>query len=45
MSREYADFFLTQPVGSGNIVWAEFIRFMTPDSDGSKLHQIVQLYR
>jgi hypothetical protein len=44
-SKEYADFFLTQPVGSGNIIWAEFIRFMTPNSPGSKLHQIVQLYR
>jgi Flp pilus assembly protein TadG len=44
-SRKYADFFLTRPVGPDNIIWAEFVRFMTPTSDGTKLHHIVQLYR
>jgi hypothetical protein len=45
MSNKYADFFLTNPVGSDGVIWAEFIRFMTPTSDGSKLKQVVQLVR
>jgi hypothetical protein len=44
-SNRYAEFFLTQPVGSDGVIWAEFIRFMTPTSPGTKLHHIVQLYR
>jgi Flp pilus assembly protein TadG len=48
-TTRYADFFLTDPVaasGSGSgVIWAEFVRIMTPDSDGSKLKQIVQLVR
>jgi Flp pilus assembly protein TadG len=28
-----------------NVIYAEFVRMFTPQSDGSKLHQIVQLYR
>ena len=45
MSNTYADFFLTRPVDQSGIVYAEFVRFMTPQSDGTKLHQIIQLYR
>jgi hypothetical protein len=45
MSNKYGEFFLTNPVGSDGVIWAEFIRFMTPTSDGSKLKQIVQLVR
>lgn len=50
MSSLYADFFLTEPVTSApdpnaGIIYAEFIRTWTPQSDGTKLHQIVQLYR
>jgi hypothetical protein len=44
-SSKYADFFLVRPVANDNIIYAEFIRFMTPNSDGSKLKQIVQLVR
>jgi Flp pilus assembly protein TadG len=44
-SSKYADFFLVRPVANDNIIYAEFIRFMKPDSDGSKLKQIVQLVR
>jgi hypothetical protein len=44
-SSKYADFFLTKPVGSDGVIWAEFIRFMTVTSDGSKLKQVVQLVR
>jgi Flp pilus assembly protein TadG len=43
-SSAYADFFVTEPSTQGDL-WAEFVRLMTPNSDGSKLHQIVQLYR
>jgi len=44
-SNLYADFFLTRPVDKTNVIYAEFVRFVTSQSDGSKLHQIVQLYR
>jgi Flp pilus assembly protein TadG len=54
-SNLYADFFLTVPVFSGsvvapadyqqNVIYAEFVRKFTPQTDGSKLHQIIQLYR
>jgi Flp pilus assembly protein TadG len=30
---------------AGGVICAEFIRFVTPVSDNTKLHQIVQLYR
>jgi hypothetical protein len=44
-SKQYAEFFLVRPVADDGIIWAEFVRFMTPASDGSKLKQIVQLVR
>jgi Flp pilus assembly protein TadG len=55
-SNSYADFFLVRPVDSGSsttaypsgVIWAEFIRMVTPKLDSGqngKLHQIVQLYR
>lgn len=54
-SNLYADFFLTVPVFTGpvtapadyqqNVIYAEFVRMFTPQTDASKLHQIVQLYR
>ncbi len=54
-SNVYADFFLTVPVYSGSIsaphgylpntIYAEFVRMITPQTDRSKLHHIVQLYR
>jgi Flp pilus assembly protein TadG len=43
-SNKYAEFFLTKPVASDGVIWAEFLRFMTPSSDGSQLHQVVRLY-
>jgi Flp pilus assembly protein TadG len=43
-SNQYAEFFLTKPVGSDGVIWAEFLRFMTPASEGSKLHQVIRLY-
>jgi Flp pilus assembly protein TadG len=44
-SKQYAEFFLVRPVADDGIIWAEFIRFMTPASSGTKLKQIVQLVR
>ncbi len=54
-SNVYADFFLTVPVYSGsisvphdyqsNVIYAEFVRMITPQTDHGKLHHIVQLYR
>jgi Flp pilus assembly protein TadG len=43
----YADFFLFKPADTGPpySVYLEFIRIMNADSDGSKLHHIVQLNR
>jgi Flp pilus assembly protein TadG len=49
MANEYAQFFLTDPVTadgpSKDIIWAEFVRIVTPSTPGGFLHQIVQLYR
>jgi hypothetical protein len=54
-SNVYADFFLPVPVFTGsisaphdyqsNVIYAEFVRMITPQLDHSKLHHIVQLYR
>lgn len=44
-SSQYADFFLVRPVAQDGIIWAEFIRTMTVNTDKSKLKQIVQLVR
>jgi len=50
-TTKYADFFITNAVQSSGganvkgVIFAEFVRMMTPQSDGSKLHQIVQLVR
>lgn len=43
-SNSYAEFFLIQPVGQDGVIWTEFVRFVTPASVGSKLHQVVRLY-
>jgi Flp pilus assembly protein TadG len=43
-SNTYAEFFLTKPVGSDGVIWAEFLRLMTPQSEGSDLHQVIRLY-
>jgi hypothetical protein len=45
MTNKYADFFLTKPVGQDGVIWAEFVRFLTPTTPGTKLRQIVQLVR
>jgi hypothetical protein len=49
--NSYMELFITQPSlnysnlqGNGE-VWGEFVRLITPQSSGGKLHQIVQLYR
>jgi Flp pilus assembly protein TadG len=44
-SNKYAEFFLTKPVATTDgVIWAEFLRFMTPASEGSQLHQVIRLY-
>jgi Flp pilus assembly protein TadG len=43
--NSYAQFFLTRPVDQSNVIYAEFIQFVTPQTPGAKIHQIVQLYR
>jgi Flp pilus assembly protein TadG len=49
MATEYAQFFLTDRVATTGspqgIIWAEFVRLVTPATPGGFLHQIVQLYR
>jgi Flp pilus assembly protein TadG len=43
LASSYVDFFVTNPATS--TVFLEFVRFVTPQSAGSKLHHVVQLYR
>jgi hypothetical protein len=43
LSSSYVDFFVTNPATS--TVFLEFVRFLNPQSAGSKLHHVVQLYR
>ena len=43
--NSYAEFFLTRPVDQTGVIYAEFIKFVTPKTPGAKIHQIVQLYR
>ena len=55
LATKYADFFVAQPVLGGNaasmgkpgdnVVYVEFVRYITPGLDNSKLKHIVQLYR
>jgi Flp pilus assembly protein TadG len=44
-STSYFDFFIIRPVDQSGIIWTELVRKMTLQSDGSKLHHIVQLVR
>ena len=43
LSAMYVDFFVMKP--ADNTIYLEFVRVMTPQSDGTKLHHIVELNR
>jgi hypothetical protein len=42
-SNAYGEFFLTRPADAN--IYTEFVRMITPQTDLSKLHQIVELVR
>src|SRR5262249_38097735 len=43
LGTQYADFFVTKPADS--TIYLEFVRFLTPTTNGSQLHHVVQLDR
>jgi Flp pilus assembly protein TadG len=43
-ATKYVDFFMTEPSTDGSI-YAEFIRVVTPETSGGKLHRVIQLVR
>lgn len=43
-TTKYADFFITEPSTDGSL-YTEFVRVVTPETSGGKLHRIIQLVR
>ena len=43
-ASQYAEFFITEPSDDGSL-YTEFVRSVTPETSGGKLHRIIQLVR